>query len=1167
MRHLPLFLRTILCGSFVLLLSITASAQFRAGVQGSVTDAQGGAIIGATVTLTNKETNKTQQTTTGDEGFYRFSELPPGTYSLTVEQAGFNKKTFENLVVNAESVQGVNVTLETGAVTANVTVTDTLAPALETENANIGKAINTEDVRNLPQFGRDPYELLRTTPGVFGEGARNGTGNAANLPNNNGPGGSIRSIFQVENQVQISANGQRVTANNYQIDGTSVNSLTHGGAAVITPNQESVKEVRVISNVYSAEYGRNSGAQVLTVSQNGTNQFHGSLFLKNNSPGLNAFNKYGGLNGAPPVRVNQHLNQFGGSLGGPFIIPHFGEGGRAATLGRDKAFFFFSYEGLRSNTTDTANQYVVTPQFISQVQQQRPGSIASRIVSSTGFAPRVISIIPVTCQFAGYNNNTCRQVAGGLDLGSLTGATGQYVSFGNLQGNGFDAIPDIAFAQVAVPSINRGNQYNLRLDFNVTPRDTLAISGYRSRFLGVGSDPSTGSQPLADVTTNPANSLVTVTYTRTLSATMINEARFNITRFAFNELQSSSNTNFGIPRIQIETPPSGVTNKAVQFGAPYNEATPGIFAENTYEFRDTLRKVLGNQGLSFGVEIRREQNNNQLIGFGRPLFTFATLFNFANDTPLFYFLSVNPLTGGAPNTQRYFRTDTFAVFAQDDWKVRPNLTLNLGLRYEYFSPLKEKNNQLNNFLLGPAGQELTGGRLVQMNSLYHASKLNLGPRFGFAYSPMKLLGTDFNNKLVLRGGFGLLYNRIPVNNFENVRGNFPFEELVTLCCGTSASDFSTPFAGGQILYALGANNSPLSFPANRALILNVNPATGLPTNLQPGVSSITIYGTPPDLKTPYVYTYSLDAQYSLPAKLTADLGYEGSSGRHLTRIAQQNFLYPGTVPFSIFFTQTDTNSSYNALLARLSRRFATGLQFDANYRWSKSIDQVSNEEVGSSTNPTFPQNMRTERGPSDFDVRHYLVVDAIYQLPFFKKRKDFLGDALGGWQISTIATYHTGFPWTPVTGNCPSTALPVICPARPVAYFGGAGTNSSNQAFITGSNFSSRSINQALPGLNYFSATGATPATSLPGVGRNSFRGPRYRDVDLSISKRFGLGHFFGEGTGLDVRANFFNVFNILNLQPFGFNSSSTNVQDPNFGRATGALSGRVIEFQGRFSF
>jgi len=412
-RTMLSLVRILMCGLFLLFVLGTANAQFKAGIQGTVTDSAGGLVPDAKVTLTNTETGKTQESTSSSEGFYRLSGLPPGKYNLAVEKAGYKQKVFDNVAVNAEAVQGLDIALEPGEVSATVTVTQETAPTLETENANVGKAITTLEIRQLPQFGRDPYELLRLTPGVFGEGARSGSGLASNLPNNGGPGGSIRSIFQVENQVQISANGQRVTANNYQIDGTSVNSLTHGGAAVITPNQESVKEVRVIANTYSAEFGRNSGAQVLTVSQNGTNQLHGSLFLKNDSPGLNAFNKYGGLSGARPVRVNQHLNQFGGSLGGPLPLPRFGEGGRSVISGKNRAFFFFSYEGLRSTTSDTANEYVVTPQFTTQVLQLRPGSIAARIAGSSGFAPRVIGVIPVTCQTAGYNNSNCQQVTAG----------------------------------------------------------------------------------------------------------------------------------------------------------------------------------------------------------------------------------------------------------------------------------------------------------------------------------------------------------------------------------------------------------------------------------------------------------------------------------------------------------------------------------------------------------------------------------------------------------------------------------------------------------------------------------------------------------------------------------------------------------------------------------
>src|ERR1044072_2726943 len=396
-RKLSALLRTALCALFLLTLTQTAHAQFRAAVQGTVTDSSGAVVPDATLTLTNNETGRVQTASSGEEGFYRISELPPGTYTLTVEKANFRKTTFESVVVNAEQVQGLDVVLTAGEVAETVTVTADQTPALQSEDANINKAITATEVRQLPQFGRDPYELARLTPGVFGDAARGGTGGAINLPNSAGPGGSSRGIFQAENAPQISANGQRLSANNFQIDGTSVNSLGNGGAAVVTPNQESVKEVRVIANVYSAEFGRNSGAQVLTVSQNGTNQYHGSLFLKNNSPGLNSFNKYGGPNNAPRIRVNQHLNQFGGSIGGPLPPPHFGEGnGPAFRLGRNKAFFFFSYAGLRSSNSDTVNAFVEPPAFPPLVIAQRPNSIAARIISGPGIAPRVISLMPTT---------------------------------------------------------------------------------------------------------------------------------------------------------------------------------------------------------------------------------------------------------------------------------------------------------------------------------------------------------------------------------------------------------------------------------------------------------------------------------------------------------------------------------------------------------------------------------------------------------------------------------------------------------------------------------------------------------------------------------------------------------------------------------------------------
>jgi hypothetical protein len=1177
--------RAVFCAFMLLGFAATARAQFRAAIQGTVTDPAGAVIGQATVTLTNNGTAKTQQTTTSGEGFYRFSELPPGTYTVTVEKTGFKKNTVDGVVVNAEQVQGLDVTLTTGEVSESVTVSAAAAPVLETEQANIDKSISTTEVKELPQFGRDPYSLARLTPGVFGDAARGGAGGAVNLPNTAGPGGSNRSIFQTENQVQISANGQRITSNNFQIDGTSVNSLVNGGAAVITPNQESVKEVRVIANVYSAEYGRNSGAQILTVSQNGTNDFHGSLFLKNDSPGLNAFNKYGGPNGARPIRVNQHLNQFGGSFGGPIPKPHFGEGGRAVTLERNKAFFFFSYEGLRSRNSDTVNAFVETPEFRSLVISQRPGSIAARILSDGGVAPRIIGVIPTTCTAAGFNASNCQQVGSGLDIGRLAGAQGQYIPFSALNGGGLDGIPDIEQVQLAVPSTSVGNQFNPRIDINLTSKDVLTFSSYVSHFTGTAADAAGRSRPMADITTAPKNSFGMLTWVRTLNASMVNEARFNATRFAFNEVQSSAATNFGIPRIEIEDLPFD----RIRWGAPQSETTPGIFADNTFEFRDTLRWVRGNMAWSFGGEWRKEQDNDNLSGGSRPLYTFAGLFNFANDTPLFYQINADPRTGGPAQSQRHFRTSDDAFFAQNDWKVRPNLTVNLGLRWEYFSPLSEKDGIMSNFVFGPPGQELTGASLQVVKSLYPPDRNNFAPRLGFAYSPNwgeRFGGLFKENKMVLRGGFGIAYNRLPLLEFENTRGNQPFFARYGVCCGTSAQDFSTPFNGGEILYALGATNSPFSYPANPALIMQFN-SRGIPTNLPPG-SSVEVWGAPPQVPTPYVYTYSLDSQYSLPAKLTADIGYQGSASRKLVRLVNEQFLFtPLSVFSNILIPTPDTTASYNALIARLTRRYTNGFMFDMTYRWAKSIDIVSYDGPTASTNPTFPLDVRQERGPSDYDVRHNFVASGVWDLPFYGKDKTSLGKVLGGWQLSGILTWHTGFPWTPVVGQCVSTRGPSICPTRPVAYFGGAGTDTSNNAFITGSNFPNIGPVQTITGTciqaNRFFVTSVFPvatnppacnntsgsptaALNLPGVGRNSFRGPRYFDVDMSLAKRFGLP-FGGEGKFLEIKANFFNIFNLLNLQPFNFNSASTQVTSTTFGIAQQGLAGRVIELQGRITF
>lgn len=1158
-RTISSLVRMSLCGLFVFCAITTAHAQFRAGVQGTISDSAGALVPDAKVILKDTETGKTQEATSNAEGFYRITGLGPGKYELTVEKTGYKKSISENLAVSAEAIQGMDVILEIGEITATVVISDEATEQLQTENANVDKGITTAEVKRLPQVGRDPYELIRLTPGVFGDAGRSPNGNASGLPNSPGPGGSQNSIFQTENQPQITANGQRISANNFQIDGVSVNSLSHGGAAVVTPNQESVKEVRVSSTSYSAEDGRNSGAQIKVVSQNGTNDFHGSAFLKYNSPKLNAFNKYPNDFGRGRVeRVERFFRQFGGSLGGPIILPNFGEGGPSVYSGKDRAFFFVSYEGLRENSTTPSIGYVETPQFRQAIINARPGGIGAAILGSDGVVPRLGGVLTPTCDDVRTEVMPCQPVAGGLDIGSPLLGLGQYLRLDNIgpapfSGGGLDGIPDIQKVIIAAPSTRKPNQYNARFDVLPNSNNQLTFSTYLTRSFAINADTGAAARPQADITSTPHNTAYAVLYNRTFSPTLLNEARFNFTKFAYNEIESSNQTNFGIPRVEIES--VFRDGSRIRFGAPQSETTPGVFLEKTLEFRDVVSNVHGNHGLKFGGEFRREFNDNNLNGASRPLYTFGGLFNFANDTPLFYQINADPQTGGVADAERHFRSNSFGVFFQDDWKARPNLTLNLGLRYEYFGVLTEQNNQVANFIFGPNGG-LAGSRVEPTSRLYNPDKNNFAPRIGFAYSPKEF---NLQEKLVLRGGFGIAYNRIPEVVFGNTRGNPPFFARFGICCGTTDPEFGSPFVDGQILYALGANSSPFSYPANPALAVGIDPATGTPPN-----RTVEIYGTLPDVPTAYVYTYSFDMQYALPYNLTATLGYQGSSSHKLIRLVNQN-LVQAVIPnnffaFAVFIPTPDVNSNYNAMNARLTRRFARGFQFDVLYRWAKSIDTLSNEGPGAETNQTFPQDLSQERGPSDFDVRHNLNISGLWDLPFLRNRRDLVGKAFGGWQIDGILTAHTGFPWTPHTGQCVRSANSnnFVCPSRPPRYFGGALDDTSNEAFIRpGGNFPGG-------GLLFFDPNNPNGAL-LPGIGRNSFRGPRYFAVDMSLAKRTGMPSFLGEGANLEVKANFFNIFNNLNLAPFGF--FAPNVDSRDFGRAQNGLAGRVVEFQARFNF
>lgn len=1153
-RTMPCFVRVMICGLFLMFSGGAANAQFRAAVQGTVKDTSGGVVPEATVTLTSKETNNKQEVTTSEDGFYRISGLAPGSYAITAEKAGFKKQTFDDLTIRAEGVQGTDFTLEAGGISETVTVTADDTPTVQTEDANIGKAITTREILRLPQSGRDPYELARLTPGVFGMGARGANGNSVGLPNTSGPGGSNNSIFATENVQPISANGQRVSSNNYQIDGTSVNSQTWGGGAVITPSQESVKEVSVVSSTYSAEDGRNSGAQIKVVTQNGTNQWHGSVFYKLNDPSLNAFNKMprriGTITTDGPTRVERKYKSFGGSLGGPIYFPRFGEGGPAVYSGKNKLFFFFAYEGLKETTNNTYTSVIETPQFRSNIIAARPNTVTARVLSASGVEPRITQILTASCAVV---NVPCQVVGNGLDVGSITGVYGTYQpSFANPLGGGFDGVADLQLAQLTNPASFKGNQYIGRIDYQATEKDRFTFSSFTVPNTANSSDRSAQSRPQADIISERLSYALGFIYNRIISPSMTNEARFNITRWGYDETKSNPEANLGLPRVEIE----GVIGDRLRFGFPSSPNTPGVIDEKQFDLRDSLTNVRGNHVLKIGGEYRRDLNSNGEVGGARPLYSFHRLWNFANGTPIFEQVTATLAGKPAPNNTK-FHTGEVAFFVQDDWKFRPNLTLNLGVRWSYFSPVTASDGVIGNLLLGP-GNGLAGAKITTNKALYKKDLNNFGPQLGFAWSPQRSEG-----KLVVRGGGGIGYDRLANALLANARRNPPNGGLFGICCGTAgaADGFGTPFVDGQIAFVASSDSTIFGYPVNPNIGGGANPATGLPN-----LGAVEIYGTPQELPTAYVMRYSLEGQYELPAKMVGTLSYQGSQGRHFVRILPLHFTAPTLNPniSAAYFASPDVNSNYNAMIARLQGRLLRQLSFDTNYRWSKSIDTTSFEGPCSCTNQSFPVDQRQERGPSDFDVTHAFVASGVWDVPLFANRKTVSGKLLGGWQLSGISTWNTGFPWTPKLFN--SLRAPngrEFGDIRPTSYNGKQPLKNTNSNFLQpGGIFPGG-------GAAYFGTTinGNNPFQNLPAIGRNRFRGPRYFSTDVAVAKDFGLGAWGGERANLNLRFNFFNVFNQLNLAPFQSNTDSTRIQSDRFGTAIGALAGRVGEFQVRLSF
>ena len=1133
-----------------------ARAQYNAVLQGTVTDASGAALPGAQITLKDQATGVTRNTVTDQAGFYHFTELPPGTYTVSADATGFKTNVTQDVAIQAEVPRGLDLQLQLGEVAQSVTVNGSVVPVLRTEDASVSGTLTAQDVQRLPQIARDPYELLNLAPGVFGDNARNGAGLSVGFPNgpgiNNGsggPGGSNTALFQTENQVSISANGQRITSNDYTLDGVSVNSLQWGGAAVITPSPDSVQQITVLSNDYDAADGRNSGAHIKVTTRSGTNTFHGSGFFQYEEPGLNAYNKFGGYNPgvgfAPDIRNDDAFRQFGASLGGPVI--------------KNKLFFFFNYEGLRDNNRLFQDQYVETSQFDSLLAGYAPDTPVAATVSEDGVMPRIAQVLPASC--TPFGSTPCQVVGEAVNVGSPQAPYGSYPSAA--EGAGLTNIPEFEFAETVQPQHTRGNQYNARVDY-MRGRNTFAGSTFLTYYNNLEADPSAQDRPNADYNTHRFSPSAFLSWISSLSPVVINEARVNFTRYAFDDVSANPQINWAIPRTEIQS--FLPFAERIRYGAAQGDDSPGIFAQNTFAFRDQISVQHNQHALKFGVEVDREQDNSNLLGGARPDVVFNGPWNFANGAAIFEQIEVNPLTGAAPITARYYREGDYAVYLQDDWKARSNLTLNLGVRWDYYGPPSEARGQLENIVPGPGPAGLLNARAVLPQRQYYGTARNVGPRIGFAWSPER-----FQTKAVLRGGFGIAYDRFDDVSFDNTRDNPPIVASYGLCCGGTGAAINS-----KILYALGTSSrNPASYPADPGLATPLNAATNLPEVVagEP-YSAPNVYANPLVSPVPYVYLYSLQIEYALPGNWVATVGYQGSSSHDLLRIQNLQYFYPQPSPLigAVFNFAPDTTANFNALVTQIEHRFHNGFQAAVNYTYSKSLDEVSAEGPGFTTNQTYPVDDSTEYGPSDFDATHYFRAWGTWDLPMFRNRHDWVGRIAGGWELNPIFEFHSGFPWTPVASNDCNLVLgaATICPIRPIGYVGGAGDDGSTSAFLppAASNFANGAT-------AYFNVNGF----GVPGVGRNSFRGPRFSSLDFSAAKNFALPAlpFFGEAARIELRANFYNALNKLNLAPFTFGSTSTTVSyfnnngipapNPLFGTASTGLAGRVVELQARLSF
>jgi len=1160
---------------FTFSLSTLVQAQYRTSIQGVVTDPSGAVVSGAQLTLTNPATGETIVRESDAAGVYNFNALAAAKFRLEVTKSGFQKKVIDNLELIPEQPNALNVVLEVGTDAQTITVNAETTPLLQTETASISGVISDNQVTHMPSFGRDVFQMLQLAPGVFGDGAQGASGGGQNLPGMAGPGatGGSQGIFQTENGPAASAAGQQTSNNSISIDGISTASAVWGGTTIITPSEDSVDNVKVLANSYDAEYGRFAGAQIQVTSKGGTNNFHGSAFFDAHRPGLSAYQPWNG--GVKPLRDNSFFDQFGLSVGGP--------------IWKNKIFAFFAWETIRSPQAAAVigNQWAETPAFAALAPS---GSIAAQYLNFPGNPVANIGVNNVTCASAGLAEGVnCRTVAGGLNIGTpLNPAAfplGQIGPITNHPTGGMDpgwsgaanpgtggdgsggpenlgTTADITNYITSSATSFSKNQYNGRLDANITANDRIGFAIY---WVPQSTTFNNGARTFDIFHHNQINEAYSAIWNHTFSPTMLNEFRVNAAGWHWNEIASNPQSPVGFPVANIGT--IG-TITLENFGPNVGS----ILDQWTYGFKDVATKIIGPHTLKFGGDVTRLFYLQECVGCGIPSYSFFNLWDFLNDAPQNQSNSFNPTTGFPTTIRQDDRSNIWGLFVQDDFKVRRNLTLNLGLRWDYFGPLSSKEG--NMFMATPgAGSSFLTGMTVRRGNSWNAQKDNFGPQVGFAWSP-----DMFHERLVVRGGYGLNYNQFEIALSSNIVNNPGLAVSPTLTMSTP----TTPNPG--ILYALSSSpHSYTGYPANPNTITSFG-ANGLPTNT---ATSVNVILFPTNFPTTRVHHYSFDVQYDLGYNFVASVGYQGTLSRNLPFIQNTNAT-PAALGYTLnpqigggTFWNLVGHGNYNAMLAELRHKFSRQFMADAQFTWAKTLDTLSSPySLGTpplNQPPFFPYNTDINYGRSDYYVGKAFKVFGMWQPVFFHGNNKWIEKVAGGWSLSGVFNIHSGFPWAPYV-NFPGSLYCGTCGYNYLSaiYLGGAGTSTSNNAFKTGSNFANGPAAYFVPPqFTTFSGTNYGPALPQIGVQRNSFNGPGYKAVDITLAKGFGLPTVpvLGENAKIEVRMDAYNLFNNLNLNPLaivsnigvssGFGSMLAGANN----QASAALGARVITLGARFSF